>query len=61
MNRLLLASFAAICTAVSGLLLLDAAGLVRLDPVPRQALVVASAGLIIGFVVWAVVLLFHRS
>lgn len=37
-DRLSLASFAAICAAVSGLLLLDATGMVALDPLPRRAL-----------------------
>ncbi len=61
MDRLLLAPFAAICTVVIGLLLLNAAGLVALGPSPHQPLIVASAGLIIGVVVWAILLLFYRS
>lgn len=61
MDRLWLASFAAICAAVAGLLFLAATGMVVLDPFPRQALEVASAGLITGFVVWFVVLQFDRS
>lgn len=60
MDRLLLASFAAICTVVIGLRLLNAAGLVALGPSPHQALIVASAALII-VVVWAILLLFYRS
>jgi ABC-type nickel/cobalt efflux system permease component RcnA len=54
MDRFSFALFAAICTAIACLLLLDAAGLMVLDPLPRRALEVASAGLMVGFATWAI-------
>ena len=55
-----MALFVAICTVMACLLLLNAAGLMVLDPLPDRALEVASAGLMIGFAAWAVVLLSER-
>ena len=56
-----MALFAAICTVLACLLLLNAAGLLALEPLPDRALEVASAGLMVGFAAWAVVLLSGRS
>ena len=61
MDRFSLAAFAAICTVMACLLLLNAAGLVALSPFPDRALEVASAGLMVGFAAWAGVLLSDLS
>jgi hypothetical protein len=54
MERFSFALFAASCTVIAALLLLDVSGLTALEPIPRKALEVASAGMMVGFAAWAV-------
>ena len=61
MDRFSFALFAAMCTLLGTLLLLDASGLLILEVLPRKALEVAAAGMMVGFAVWAVMLLVGRD